>query len=69
MIDASWRSGSRKPVAREVNRDKRLAFQELAGSAQEPLRRLAREVHGMIKQGILTALRRFGRDDAPFADL
>eukprot|EP00969_Alexandrium_andersonii_P347948 15384972-Alexandrium_andersonii.AAC.1 len=69
MIDASQKSGSRKPVAREANRDKWVEFQELAGSAQEPLWRLAQEVHSMIKQGTLMALRRFDRDDAPFADL
>eukprot|EP00969_Alexandrium_andersonii_P106346 4691798-Alexandrium_andersonii.AAC.1 len=57
VIDASRRNGSRKAVMREVNRDKWLEFQELAGSAQEPLWRLAQEVHGMIKQGILMALR------------
>eukprot|EP00969_Alexandrium_andersonii_P053655 2360468-Alexandrium_andersonii.AAC.1 len=43
MIDASRKSGPRKPVAREANRDKWVEFQELAGSAQEPLWRLAQE--------------------------
>eukprot|EP00969_Alexandrium_andersonii_P182118 8048255-Alexandrium_andersonii.AAC.1 len=69
MIDASRRNGTHKPVARESDRDKWLTFAELAGSPQEPLWRLAEEVHRVVKQGILMALRRFDRDDAPFADL
>eukprot|EP00969_Alexandrium_andersonii_P312486 13806395-Alexandrium_andersonii.AAC.1 len=69
MIDASRRSGARRDAPREADRGRWCEFQELAGSAKEPLWRLAKEVHRMIKLGILLALRRFDKNDAPFADL
>eukprot|EP00969_Alexandrium_andersonii_P221339 9775780-Alexandrium_andersonii.AAC.1 len=67
MTDTSRRSGARRDApAKRIGAAG--ASSRSAGSAKEPLWRLAKEVHRMIKLGILMALRRFDKNDAPFAD-